>query len=137
MTEYLKTAAEKAIHDLQDQVDHAQDSAARAETSAARAETSANRWKKLTVGALALAVVVAVLGTWFFFGLRQQARNSCRIGNDRAMGTVTVIDELVTLLEGPHPTAATKQKAADYEAYVAAHNPQRDCSHVYPGFWLP
>jgi len=137
MTEYLKAAAEKAINDLQNQVNYAQDSALRAEASAARAESSANRWKKLTIGALALAVVVAVLGTWFFFGLRQQAQNACRIGNDRAMGTVTVIDELVILLEGPHPTAVTRQKAAAYEAYVAAHNPQRDCSHVYPGFWTP
>lgn len=134
---YMQAAAEKAIRDLQSQVDYAQDSAQKAEASAARAESSAARWKKLTVGTLTLAVVIAALGTWFYIGLRQQAVNSCRIGNDRAMGTVVVIDELVRLLEGPHPTAATKQKAAAYDAYVAAHNQQRNCAHVYPGFWSP
>lgn len=128
---YMQAAAEKAIRDLQSQVNYAQDSALRAEASAARAEVSANRWKKLTVGAIALVVLVAGLGAYLFFGLRQQAVNSCKVGNDRATSAIVVIDELVKLLEGPHPTAKTQAIAKDYENYVAAHNQQRDCSNVY------
>lgn len=128
---YMQAAAEKAIRDLQSQVNYAQDSALRAEASAARAEVSASRWKKLTVGTIALVVLVGALGAYLFFGLRQQAVNSCKVGNDRSASAIVVIDELVKLLEGPHPTAETKKLAANYENYVAAHNQQRDCSNVY------
>lgn len=140
----MQAAAEKAISDLQRQVDDAKVAADAAKVSADAAAKSATRWKRLTVGlcaGLAVLAVVCAMGLRLFLdqqsatnSLRQQAVNSCMIGNDRAAGTVTALDELVMLLEGPNPTAATKKKAAAYDAFVLQHNQQRDCSKAYsPG----
>lgn len=60
-----------------------------------------------------------------------QAVASCQIGNDRAAGTVAAIDELITLLEGKHPTPAIRKIAAKYEAFVLAHNAPRNCQAAY------
>ena len=128
---FMRAAAEKAIRDLQQQADNAQRAATTAKAAADSAASLASRWRKVTVAGLTVLVLLFGLGTWSFFSFRQATVHSCQVGNDRAQGTVVVIDELVKLLEGPHPTAKTIKEAADYEAYVAAHNQQRDCSRVY------
>lgn len=131
LNNYVK-AAEKAIGQLQQEVAAAQDSADRAEASASRAEAGASKWKKLTVGLLALVVVVAGLGAGAVFGIRQQAINTCNVGNDRATGLVRALDEIVTLSQAAKkPTPAAKKLGAQYEAYVASVLPQRDCSRAY------
>lgn len=128
---FMVAAAEKALSDLQNKADYATDAAARAEDSAARAESMASRWKKLTIGVLALVIIVAGLGAWMFFGLRQQAVNSCKIGNDRATGTIVSMDELIKVLEGPKPKPQIVSLANNLENYIASHNQQRNCSSVY------
>jgi len=141
MSDYMQAAAEKAIRDLQAQVNNAQEAADAAKKSADSVANSAKRWKILTlVLGFFVAVVLAVAG----FGvslyaaqnnatntLRRQAVNSCMIGNDRARGTVIALDELVTLLEGPHPTAQVQQEAKTYEAFVLRNNAARDCNQAY------
>lgn len=139
---YMQAAAEKAINDLQQQVDNAQRAAEAAKNSADSVARSAALWKKLTVGLLVgflLLGVVCGFGARLYLGqrdvtnnLRQQAVRACMIGNDRAAGTVTALNELVKLLEGPNPTADTQKKAAAYDAFVLSHNQQRDCTKEYP-----
>jgi hypothetical protein len=130
----MQAAAEKAIADLQAQATAAAEAAATAKNAAESTARSAKRWKILTA---VLAVVVLLCGyvTWQQHNstnqLRQQAIASCEIGNDRAAGTVTALDELVILLEGPHPTADVQRRAAAYDTFVAQHNPQRNCQQAY------
>jgi cell division protein FtsB len=134
-------AAEKAIADLQVQVADTKNSAVAARKAAISASNSARRWQVLTV---VLAVVVVLVAATSAFGvvlyfqqrdatnqLRNQAINSCEIGNDRAAGTVTALDELVKLLEGPHPTSDTKAKAKAYDDFVLSHNAQRNCPQAF------
>lgn len=137
----LRAAAEKAIQDLQRQVNATDAAANLAKKSADSVAKSAGRWKKLTIGLLAGFVLLAgvlAFSVSLYLGqrdnvnsLRQQAVNSCMIGNSRAAGTVTALNELVRLLEGPHPTADTRKKAAAYDAFVLSHNRQRDCRKAY------
>lgn len=120
-------AAEKAIRDLRREVDMAK--------AAARKRTA---WNVVLTGVVIVLLAVSGLSVSLWAGqrdalsqFRQQAVNSCQIGNDRAAGTVTALSELVRLLEGPHPTAKVQKEAAAYDAYVLAHNQQRDCKKAY------
>lgn len=134
-------AAEKAIENLQLQVNTAAGAAENAKASAYSAAQTATLWKRLTIAlscAVVLLLVLAGFGVSLYMGqrnstnaLRQEAINACMTGNDRAAGTVTALDELVTLLEGSKPTAAVKSKAASYEAFVAQHNAPRNCQQAY------
>lgn len=137
----MQAAAEKAIADLQAQATAAQIAATQAKKSADQAAQTASRWRKLTVAlgaAVAVLVVLAGFGVRLYVSqgdatnkLRAQAIASCQIGNDRASGTVTALDELVVLLEGPHPTADVKRRAAAYDAFVLSHNEPRNCPQAY------
>jgi hypothetical protein len=106
-------AAEKAIADLKKEVDKGR--------KAARVRAAWNIVLSIVV------VVIVLLG----FQLHAQTIASCQTGNDRAAGTVAALDQLVTLLEGTHPTPAIQQVATNYEAFVATHNAQRNCQQVY------
>lgn len=133
----MQAAAEKAIKDLQQQATDAKEAADVAKAAAERAETGAKRQRKLTILIGVLLIVVVAIGSWSFLGFRQQAVNSCGVGNDRAAATVTIMNRLVFLLEGPHPDAKTIAAASAYDKFVADHNKQRDCSRVYTLFPLP
>ena len=106
-------AAEKAINDLQKEV--------------AKGRTAARIRGAWTVVLSIVVVAIGLLG----FQLHSQAVDACKQGNARAGGTVVALNQLVTLLEGPHPTAHVKQVAAQYEAFVAQHNAPRNCQQAY------
>lgn len=114
------TAAEKAIEALRNEVQDAR--------KAARKRTM---WNIILSIVTVVTLAVASLGVVLFFQLHQQAVISCQAGNDRAAGTVTALNELVLLLEGPHPTVAVQKEAAAYNAYVLAHNSPRNCPQAY------
>ena len=63
--------------------------------------------------------------------LRQQAIASCQIGNDRAAGTVTALNDLILVLEGPKPTPQILAIAANLQQKILSSNQQRDCSKAY------
>lgn len=63
--------------------------------------------------------------------LHQANVNSCETGNQYRAGTVASLDQLVTLLEGPKPSARVQEVAAAYERDVAARNMPRNCAKVY------
>jgi negative regulator of sigma E activity len=134
-------AAEAAITDLRSEAEEAKSAARSAKVNAESALRSAKRWQALTV---VLGIVVVVLLAVSCFGvvlwyqqreattqLKQQAISSCEIGNDRSAATIAVIDQLVTLLEGPSPSAAVQEKASEYEKFVNEHNVLRDCQQAY------
>ena len=127
-------AAEKAIADLQAQVEETKAAAEQAKIDAVSVARSAKRWKILTVVLMLLVISTGYL--WIgqrsaTSQLRQQAVNSCVVGNERAAGVVTALNELVDLLEGPHPTAAIREEAAKYKVFVVQHNKTRNCPKAY------
>lgn len=134
-------AAEKAIEDLRFQAGEAATAATAAKKAAGRAETSARRWRRLTVVlglVVTLSLALSGLGAYLWLQqksatsqLRQQAITSCQIGNDRATGTVASMDQLITVLEGPAPKDNIKVIARNLEAYILAHNQQRNCPQAY------
>lgn len=134
-------AAETAIQQLQVQANEAKTAAEEAKDAADRSEKSAKRWKILTVVMsviIALTLALSALGVNLWLEqraatgqLQQASISSCEVGNDRAQGTVDALSQLVNILEGPNPTAAVKQVADNYTAFVLSHNRQRDCQTAY------
>ena len=141
-------AAEKAIKDLQDDAkaaaeaaEKAREDARKAKEAADLAEKSAKRWRRLTVVlGLVIGLLIVAYGVGGYIvnqtrnntdGLRKQAISSCQIGNDRAAGTVAALDQLITVLEGPHPTAKIRGIASDLERYILQHNAPRNCEQAY------
>lgn len=135
---FMQAAAEKAISDLQHQVDDAQASAQAAQAAADSVARSATLWKRFTLGLLiGFVLLLGMIGAGArmyldqqsaIHEIRQNAVTACQHDNYHAAGTVTALDELVRLLEGPSPTAKVQQEAAAYEKFVVQHNQQRDCS---------
>lgn len=63
--------------------------------------------------------------------LHQANINSCETGNEYRAGTVASLDQLVTILEGPDPSAKVQKIAATYKRDVQARNMPRDCAAAY------
>lgn len=130
-----------AVVNLQAAATEAKADAETAKEAATEAKSEVKRWKFLTkilVAFMAIALAVSVLSVYNWAQnanatdqLRKQAITSCQIGNERAAGTVDAFNEFFKIAEGPHPTPKTVALVKNLEAYILAHNPQRNCNQAY------
>jgi len=134
MSDYMQAAAEKAIHDLQIQVDNADAAAATAKESAESVARSARWWKTLTV---VLVLVVAGVGylAWTQHTatnqLRQQAINGCMTGNARAAADNAHWDLFIAIAMKGNTDPAAPAKAKQLSDAIAKSDAPRNCSHAY------